>query len=63
MLAYKFSDLMVYSFGIEFPKKKFFQNFQKIELWGPVKGSRPLLPPKLFTFCPIYNPRAIKKYN
>ena len=51
----------LYNFKKKFPKKIFFQNFQRIELWGPVKGSRPLLPPKLNTFCPIYNPRAIQK--
>jgi len=39
---------MVYSFGFYAISKKNFQNFQKIELWSPVKGSRPLLPPKLF---------------
>jgi len=67
MLPYKFSDLLVYSFGFytiskkKFPKKKFFQNFQKIELWSPIKGSRVIFEQKHFGIFPYYNPRAIQK--
>ena len=57
MLPYKFTDLMAYSFGFysiskKISKKKIFsQNFQKIELWSPVKGFRPLLPPNCLHFA------------
>jgi len=66
MLPYKFSDLMVYSFGFytiskKFSKKKNFQNFQKIEFWSPIKGSRVIFEQKYFGIPPYYNPRAIQK--
>jgi hypothetical protein len=44
---------------IQFQKKNF-QNFQKIELWGSVKG---IFEPKFFDISPYYNPRAIQKKN
>jgi len=42
-------------------KKKFFQNFQKIELWGPVKGSRVIFEQKYFGIPPIITQALSKK--
>ena len=67
MLPYKFSDLIVYSFCFytiskkNFQKKKFFQNFQKIELWTPVKGSRVIFEQKYFGIPPIITQELSKK--
>ena len=70
MLPYKFSDLIVYSFCFytiskkNFQKKKFFQNFQKIELCSPVKGSRVIFEQKYFgknIFPPIITQKLSKK--
>jgi len=51
----------LYNFKKKFPKKKFFQNFQKIELWSSVKASRVIFEQKHFGIPPYYNPRAIQK--
>jgi hypothetical protein len=51
----------LYNFKKKFPKKKFFQNFQKVELWNPIKGSRVIFEQKHFGIPPYYNPRAIQK--
>jgi len=51
-----------YSFGFYIiSKKKIFQNFQKIELLSPIKGSRIIFEQKHFGIPPYYNPRAIQK--
>jgi len=62
MLPYKFSDLMVYSFVFYTISKKNL-NFQKIELWSPVRFIivRFIFEQKYFGIPPYYNPRAIQK--
>jgi len=51
----------LYNFKKKFPKKKFFQNFQKIELWSPVKGSRVIFEQKYFGIPPIITQELSKK--
>ena len=51
----------LYNFKKKFPKKKIFQNFQKVDLWSPIKGSRVIFEQKHFGIPPYYNPRAIHK--
>jgi hypothetical protein len=62
MLPYKFSDLTVYSFGFyTISKKNFFQNFQKIELRTPVKGSKVIFEQKYFGTPTIITQKLSKK--
>jgi len=61
MLPYKFSDLTVYSLFLYKFKKKYLQNFQKIELWTPVKGSRVIFEKKYFGIPPIITQELSKK--
>ena len=51
----------LYYFKKKFPKKKIFQNFQKVELWSPIKGSRVIFEQKHFGIPPIITQELSKK--